>query len=155
MVNILIQDERCYQECHGTRGHINTNFGYKIKRQEIPSRGERWGTPWISLPQQLLCTFKTFLPAHTETSLFHLTLAFPVLMLSCFWFLRSHNCSLPGPSVHGILQARIVEWVAIPFSRESSQPRDWTCISHVSCIEGGFFTCRAITEAPAYPVLLG
>ena len=35
----------------------------------------------------------------------------------------------PGSSVHGILQARIVEWVAISFSRGSSQPRDWTCVS--------------------------
>ena len=34
------------------------------------------------------------------------------------------DCSLPGSSVHGILQARIVEWVAIPFSRGSSQPWD-------------------------------
>ena len=34
------------------------------------------------------------------------------------------NCSLPGSSVHGILQTRILEWVAIPFSRGSSQPRD-------------------------------
>ena len=39
--------------------------------------------------------------------------------------------------VHGILQARILEWVAFPFSRESSQPRDRT---QVSCIAGGFFT---------------
>ena len=35
------------------------------------------------------------------------------------------NCSLPGSSIHGILQARILEWVAIPFSRGSSRPRDW------------------------------
>ena len=41
------------------------------------------------------------------------------------------DCSLPGFSVHGILQARIQEWVAIPFSRESSRPRD---LSWVSCI---------------------
>ena len=34
------------------------------------------------------------------------------------------DCGLPGSSVHGILQARILEWGAIPFSRESSQPRD-------------------------------
>ena len=34
------------------------------------------------------------------------------------------DCTPPGPSVHGILQARILEWVAIAFSRESSQPRD-------------------------------
>ena len=47
------------------------------------------------------------------------------------------NCSLPGSSVHGVLQARIPEWVAVPFSRGSSQPRDQT---QVSCIAGGFFT---------------
>ena len=42
--------------------------------------------------------------------------------------------SLPGSSVHGILQARILEWVVMPFSRGSSPPRDQTCISSVSCI---------------------
>ena len=42
-----------------------------------------------------------------------------------------------GFSLHGILQARIVEWVVIPFSRGSSQPKDKT---RVSCIAGGFFT---------------
>ena len=41
---------------------------------------------------------------------------------------------LPGSSVHGILQARILEWVAVPFSRASSQPRDRT---RISCIAGG------------------
>ena len=39
------------------------------------------------------------------------------------------DCSPPGSSVHGISQARILEWVAIFYSRESSWPRDWTCIS--------------------------
>ena len=46
--------------------------------------------------------------------------------------------------VHGILQARILEWVAVPFSRGSSQPRDRT---QVSCIADGFFTSWAIREA--------
>ena len=36
------------------------------------------------------------------------------------------DCSLPGSSIHGILQARTLEWVAFPFSRGSSRPRDWT-----------------------------
>ena len=40
----------------------------------------------------------------------------------------------PGSSVHGILQARILEWVAISYFRGSSWPRDWTCVSRVSCI---------------------
>ena len=47
------------------------------------------------------------------------------------------DCSPPGSSVHGISQARILEWVPISFSRGSSWPRDQTCIS---CIAGGFFT---------------
>ena len=47
--------------------------------------------------------------------------------------------SLPGSSVHGILQARILEWVAMPSSRGSSQLRDQTC---VSCFAGGFFTAE-------------
>ena len=47
-------------------------------------------------------------------------------------------------TVHGILQARILEWVAFPFSRRSSQPRDWTQVSH---IEGRFFTSWATREA--------
>ena len=49
--------------------------------------------------------------------------------------------SPPGSSVHGIVQARILECVALPFSRRSSQPRDGT---QVSCIAGGFFTVWAI-----------
>ena len=44
---------------------------------------------------------------------------------------RPHAPSLPGSSVHGILQARILEWAAMPSSRGSFWPRDWTCISCV------------------------
>ena len=50
------------------------------------------------------------------------------------------DCSLPGSSVHGALQARILEWVAIPFSRGSFQPRGRTRVSCGSCKEGRFFT---------------
>ena len=51
------------------------------------------------------------------------------------------DCSPPGCSVHGIPQARILEWVAIPASRGSSQPRDRTQISHIA---GRFFTVWAL-----------
>ena len=51
--------------------------------------------------------------------------------------LRPMVCSPPGSTVHGILQARILEWVAMTSSRGSYWPRDWTFIS---CIAGGFFT---------------
>ena len=50
-------------------------------------------------------------------------------------------------TVHGILQARILEWVAFPFSSGSSQPRDQ---AQVSCTAGGFFTSRATREAQEY-----
>ena len=51
------------------------------------------------------------------------------------------GCSPPGFSVHGISQVRILEWVAISFSREPFEPKNRT---HVTCIAGGFFT----TEPP-------
>ena len=54
--------------------------------------------------------------------------------------LCSMDCSPPGSSVHGIFQARILEWVAIPFSREFPLPMDWTWIS---CIALGSFTIWA------------
>ena len=55
------------------------------------------------------------------------------------------HCSLLGSSVHGILPASILEWVVIPFSRASSQPRDQTQVFHIA---GGLFTIWAIREAP-------
>ena len=56
--------------------------------------------------------------------------------------------SLPGSPVHGILQARILEWAVMPSSRGSSLPRDWTRNSWVSCISGRFFFfLTATTEA--------
>ena len=71
-------------------------------------------------------------------------------VLSCFshvWLCDPMDCSPPGSSVHGILQVRILEWVAIRFSRGSSWPRDWTCISCSSCIAGRLFT----SEPPGKP----
>ena len=53
-------------------------------------------------------------------------------------------CNPMDYTVHGILQARILEWVAILFSRGSSQPKDWTQVSHTA---GGFLTSWATREA--------
>ena len=64
--------------------------------------------------------------------------------LSCVWLCDPTDCSLPGSSVHGILQARILEWVVYPFSSGSSQPRNRTS---VSCIADGFFTSWDTREA--------
>ena len=67
---------------------------------------------------------------------------------SCPTICDPMDCSLPGSSVHGILQARILEWVAIPFSRGSSQLRDWTWVS-LHCrrilLQGSF--CYAESES--------
>ena len=74
-----------------------------------------------------------------------LILALKVLVAqSCPILCDPVNCSLPGSSVYGILLARTLEWVAISFSRGSSQPRNRT---HVSCIAGRFFTVWATREA--------
>ena len=69
------------------------------------------------------------------------------LLQSCLTLWDTMNCCLPGFSVHGILQARILKWVAMPSSRGSFPPRDWNCISCSSCIAGRFFT----TEPPGKP----
>ena len=77
----------------------------------------------------------------------------------CVWKSHSHVwlfatpwTSLPGSSIHGILQARILQWLASPFSRGSSQPRDRT---QVSCIAGRFFTVLANGVMVQMLLLLG
>ena len=80
-------------------------------------------------------------PADTEVvSLSSLSLFWPCIYWkwkesevaqSCPTLCDPMDCSLPGSSVHGIFQARVLEWIAISFSRGSSQPRDWTRVSHI------------------------
>ena len=72
-------------------------------------------------------------------------------MLCCAWslsrvrlFATPWTGSRQAPLTMGILQARILEWVTMPSLRASSQPRDWTQVSHIA---GGFFTSRATREA--------
>ena len=65
-------------------------------------------------------------------------------LFNCVQLWDSMDCSPPGSSVHEILQARVLEWVSISYSRGSSQPRDQTW---VPCIAGRFFTIWAIREA--------
>ena len=70
-----------------------------------------------------------------------------MLLCVCVWKWKSFSrvwLFVTPWTVHGILQARILEWVAFPFSREFSQPRDWTQVSHIA---GKFFTSWATREA--------
>ena len=66
---------------------------------------------------------------------------------SCLTLWDSMDCSPPCSSIHGVFQARVLEWVAIPFSRASSQPRDITWVSHTA---GRFFTLWATREADRF-----
>ena len=72
-----------------------------------------------------------------------------ILMVLAKWKWKSSSrvwlFATPFYIVHGILKARILKWVAFPFSRWSSQPRDQTHVSHIA---GGFFTSWATREAP-------
>ena len=65
--------------------------------------------------------------------------------LSCVSLCDPMDCTPPDSSVPGVSHARIVEWVAISYSRGSSQARDW---NHISCVAGRFFT----TEPPGKPL---
>ena len=67
-----------------------------------------------------------------------------VCALSCVWLCIPMDCSPLGSSVHGILPARILEWVASSFIRGTSQPRDHTHNSFVSCIADKFFTTETL-----------
>ena len=67
-----------------------------------------------------------------------------VVAQSCPTLCDPMDCSLPGSSLHWILQARVLEWVAISLSRGSSRPRDWTW---VSCIPSRRFNLWATREA--------
>ena len=69
---------------------------------------------------------------------------------SCPTLFNPMDCNPPDSSIHGILQTRILEWVAVSFSKGSSWPRDLTCLFCDSCIAGRFFTA----EPPGKPVSL-
>ena len=68
------------------------------------------------------------------------------LLQSCQTLCDRMDHNLPGSTAHGILQARILQWVAMTLSRGSSQPRDWTCISCLLQRVGRFFTTSATWE---------
>ena len=87
---------------------------------------EKWW--WTGLPATL--EMSSTLLDHPS----HLPHLCPQSLQSCPTLCNPKDCSPPGPSVHGTLQARILEWVAMPSSRGCSQPKDQTHISCVSCV---------------------
>ena len=100
-----------------------------------------------SLPKETLDSILPSLQLFTAISLFCVSMKVKVAQL-CLTLCSTMDCSPPGSSVYGISQARILEWVAISFSRESSWPRDQT---QVSCIAGRLFTLWAINHPKTFP----
>ena len=96
---------------------------------------------WIPLIEQWILKITTRI---LRVLKFHITTEYCLVTKLYSTLCNPMDCSLRGSSVHGISQARILEWVAISFSRRSSRPRDQTC---VSCMAGRFF----IIESPAKP----
>ena len=97
---------------------------------------ECWNDGWITdivledWPQQI----RHMEVGDLEFAAFKLARIHAQLLRSCTSLCDPMDCSPLGSSVHGILQARMREWVAISFSRGSSQPRDRTHITYISCI---------------------
>ena len=70
---------------------------------------------------------------------------------SCPSLCNPMDYSPPGSSVHGILQTRILEWVAMSSSGWSCRTRNWTCVPRIFCIAGGFFTAQLQGKPPWSP----
>ena len=137
----------------------------ELRTQHLPYLSKYWlprGTrriiPTPPIPHQYACALiartcdyvtlhATFYWSHLVDNYFASCLiCYPSVLVaqSCQTLCSPMDCSLPGSSVHGILQARIPEWVTILFSRVSSQPRDRTWVSHIA---GSFFVSWATREA--------
>ena len=106
------------------------------------SRSKNWYSPlwttqalsWKNMILVILVLISSFVPV---------VVVYGLVAKSCPTLCDPMDCSPPASSVHGIFQARILEWIAISFSRGSSQPRNRT---QVSCIAGRFFTNWAMRE---------
>ena len=70
---------------------------------------------------------------------------------SCPALCNLMDCSPPGTSAHGILQARILEWIAMPSSRGSSQPRDWTLVSCIQAVTLPPGKLKSVIHTYIYP----
>ena len=80
-------------------------------------------------------------------------IGYPCDSQSCLTLCDPMDCSLPGSSTHGISQARILEWVAISFSRGSSQPWDWTLVSRIVVRHFTVWANRGVTLHSSIPII--
>ena len=151
--------EACHAAVHGVKKR--NAWTAEQQQQQIPifayrySKKERQGKKgkhiFLAVRTLRIYSFISFLMYHvavlTIVIILYITcLCYAQLLQTCPTLCDPMDCSPPS-SVHRIAQARILEWVAISFSRGSSPPRDQTW---VSCIAGRFFT----TEPPGKPTVL-
>ena len=118
---------------HGYVSHILIWFTFKSEIRSYSKGLSREG--WLDL----FCDFKRYIELVKRLLVVEL-----VAQLCQTLFCNPMDYSVPGSSVHGILQARMLEWIAISYSRVSSPPRYWIWVSHVV---GRFFTIWATREA--------
>ena len=125
---------------------VHASLRYPEVRQDSDNHAKSLSQP-LNWPPWFYPSPHPYTPA-----LLYVTVCVPAcsvasVMPNSFVTLRM-DCSLPGSSVHGILQARVLEWAAIPFCKGISQPRDRTHISYVSCIGRWVLPRWATWEVP-------
>ena len=117
--------------------------GYKTVCQTKTSHGVRIEVEcaWLQSPTPPRCT--TMLPRTVKAKHGEKSACAQSYPLLC----DPVDCSLPGSSVHGTLQAGILEWGATPSSRGASRPRDWARVSCISCSAGGCFVAEPLEKS--------
>ena len=108
----------------------------QLDKLQVPSRRDKTQSNTVSVGDfkgiwflpVLICKKYYFLKSAARASMHAKSLQ------SCATLCSPMDCSPPDSSVHGTLQARILDWVAVLSSRDSFRPRDQTCVSYVSCI---------------------
>ena len=132
--------------CHFLPQGIFPTQGLKLCFLHAPALAGKFFTTWAISPflKLKLADGLCILLCFSNNLLLDLLLWLCLVTQSCSTLCNTMDCSPPGSSVHGVLQARLLECVAIPSYRGSSQPRDQT---PVSCIAGRFFTVWASREA--------
>ena len=135
--NILIEKIIFFSSC----GEDMEASDYELEDETRPAKVSSFWFPFYFLKSFIVFDICFYLTSY------HIYMLKLKATQSCLTFCDPMDYSQPGSSIRGILQERVLEWVAISFSRGSSFPRDWT---QVSCIAGRFSTNWATRKAHIY-----
>ena len=147
--DLRIRSLYLYHCCSLHYFHHSLASGKTTRREHSPAHQQKirlriyWAWP-CSSEQDPVSPSVSLSHQEASISLLSLSVRKSEVPQSCLNLCDPIDCSLPASSVHGIFQARVLEWVAFSFSRGSSQPRDWTQVSHIA---GRCFTVWATREA--------